>query len=305
MRFSFLRIIRYAFQNFFRNFWLSVATLSVIIILLFFVNVIIVMNQVKTSLLTAVDQKIDISLFFKQEVPQADVLKIEDELNANPLVSKVEVISPDAGLEQLKSKHPDLGDKILPALGSNPLGYTLKVSAKELDQYQPLLESIKNNQGYVSKLDNPPALFDSEQFTSAASKLSDQVNTVAIILAVIFFLVALTIMFNSIRVSIYTHREEISIMKLVGATNRFIRMPYILESILYSVISVSVSIGILYIVLGFVQPYVDRFMGDLLHVDLVGFYQSQSLVIFGSQFIAITLLTIISTTLALRRYLRA
>jgi cell division protein FtsX len=85
---TFFRIIKYAIQNFFRNFWLSIATLLVVVILLFFVNVIIAMNQVKTSLLRAVDQKIDISLFFKQEIPEADVLKIKDELNANPAVSK-------------------------------------------------------------------------------------------------------------------------------------------------------------------------------------------------------------------------
>ncbi len=302
---SFFRIIKYAVQNFFRNFWLSVATLLVIIILLFFVNVIIAMNQVKTSLLGAVGQKIDIALYFKQEVPEADVLRIEDELNANQAVSKVEVISPQAGLEKLKSEFPDIGEKILPALDSNPLGYTLKVSAKQLDQYQPLLDSISKNDDYSSKLDNPPALFDSKQFTLAASKLSDQVNTVAIILATIFFLVALSIMFNSIRVSIYTHREEISIMKLVGATNRFIRMPFVIESVMYSCISILITIGVLYFLLGFLQPYLDRFLGDVVHVDLIGYYSSQFIPIFGLQFIVITLLAVLSTTIALRRYLRA
>jgi cell division transport system permease protein len=198
-----------------------------------------------------------------------------------------------------------MGEKILPALDSNPLGYTLKVSAKELGQYQVLLDSLEKNDDYVSKLDNPPALFDSKQFTATASKLSDQVNTVAIILAILFFLVALLIMFNSIRVSIYTHREEISIMKLVGATNRFIRMPFIIESVLYSVISVLITIGILYFVLGLLQPYLDRFFADLFHVDLIGYYTSQALPIFGSQLLGITFLAVVSTTLALRRYLRA
>jgi cell division transport system permease protein len=277
----------------------------VVVILLFFVNVVVVMNQIKTSLLSAVDQKIDIPLFFKQEVPEAEVLKIEDELNANPVVSKVVLITPDAGLEQLKNRHPELGEKILPALGSNPLGYTLKISAKELDQYPALLDSFDKNERLLSKLDSPPTLFDSKKITATASKISDQVNTVAIILVIIFFMVALLIMFNSIRVSIYTHREEIGIMKLVGATNRFIRMPFVIESIMYSLISVLITIGILYFIIGLMQPFLNRFFGDLFHIDLIGYYNSQFIPLFGLQLIGITFLAVVSTTLALRRYLRA
>lgn len=299
----FLRVCKYAIQNFFRNFWLSMATLVVIVILLFFINIVIAMNQVKSSLLMAVDQKIDISLFFKQGVPEAEVLTIEDELNARESVSRVELITPDAGLEQLKARYPNVAEKILPALDSNPLGYTLKIRAKRLEDYQALLSELESNTEYMAKLDTIN-LFDSKAFTSQASELSRKVNFAALILAGIFFFVALLIMFNSIRVSIYTHREEISIMKLVGATNWFIRTPFIIESVLYSLISVLSTIGILYFGLGFLQPYLDRFFGDLLKVDLIGYYSDQFLIIFGMQFIVITFLAVASTTIALRRYLR-
>ena len=297
------RVLKYALQNFLRNFWLSIATLIVIIILLFFVNIVVAMNQVKSSLLSAVDQKIDISLFFKQGVSEADILKIEDELNTRETVSSVELITPDAGLEQLKSRYPNIAEKILPSLDTNPLGFTLKIRARELDDYQALLADLENNEEYVSKLDTIN-LFDSKTFTAQASELSRKVNIAALVLAGIFFLVALLIMFNSIRVSIYTHRDEISIMKLVGASNWFIRTPFIIESILYSVISILFTIGALYFSLGFLQPYLDRFFGDLLRVDLISYYRSQCIPIFGLQFIAITVLAITSTTIALRRYLR-
>jgi len=300
---SLFRVFAYATQNFFRNFWLTVATLIVMVILLFLINITVSIDQIKTALLTEVDQRIDISLFFKQNVPQAEVLAIKEELERNENVAKIVVISPDEGLTTVQQRYPKIAEKILPTLQANPLGFTLRIKAATIENYTTLLADIEKNESIAEKLDSANFV-DSRIFTAQAASLSEKINIATLALAIIFVLIASVIIFNTIRVSVYTHRDEISIMKLVGATNWFVRAPFLIESVFYSLLSMGIMIGLLFFLLNFIQPYMTRFFAGFISVNLIEYYRSNFWTIFGLETLLIVTLNSVSTTFAMRRYLK-
>jgi len=300
---SILRVIKFAFQNFFRNFWLSLATLTVIIITLLLINTIIVIDQIKIAMLEAVEHQIDISLDFKPSIAEAEVLQTRDEIRSDIRINDVLIVTPEENLDKFTQRYPEIGEVIIPALDKNPLGYTLKIRANDLDDYSDILSGLEANAEYTSKLDNAD-LHDYRLFTSQANIISEKVNLGAVALASIFLIIALIIVFNTIRISIYTHREEIAIMRLVGASNWFIRAPFLIESVLYSVVSVLILVGIIFGILQFLQPIINNFLVDFTSIDLIAYYTTNAVALFGYQILIVAIINITSSFIALRRYLR-
>ena len=119
----------------------------------------------------------------------------------------------------------------------------------------------------------------------------------------VFILIASLIVFNTIRVAIYTHRQEIGVMKLVGATNWFIRSPFLLEAVVYGIIACVAGIAIVYPMLNFVQPYVNNFFLTT-QFSLTGYFTDNFWAIFGLELLMIILINIISSSVAIRKYLK-
>jgi len=300
-----VRVTKYAFQNFFRNFWLTVATLIVILIFLTLVNVVISINYMKSVALEAFSERIDISLDFKQTITEYEILALQDALKKNEAVKSIEMITPDENLFSFQSRYPELSEKILPVLDTNPLGYSLIIRAREIEDYAGILDSIESDSSITDLLYAAPQLLDTRAITVTLAAVIEKINQVASGFAVIFFFIAIVIIFNSIRVSIYTQREEINIMRLVGATNTFVRLPFMIEAALYSIVALALMTILAVIAL----PLVDAFMNEKIFagfttLDVSNFYSTHYIEIFGTQFLGLIFLTAASTIYALRRYLR-
>lgn len=301
---SIIRVFGFAVQNFFRNGWLSLATLTVIIITLLLVNVIVSMEYVKSSLMYAIQERIDISIDFKQQIPEASVLTVKQDLEKDSRVRSIIIVTPEENLERFKMRHSEIGEKVLPLLEKNPLGYTLKIQANQLEDYDGLLTAIESNQEHEGQLE-AARLNDLRLFTARAATISEKINFAAMILAGIFFVIALIIVFNTIRVGIYAHREEISIMRLVGASSWFVKMPFLIESVMFAAIATGVVLLTYPVLLNFLQPSLDAFMADLAPINIYSYYASNGVLIFALEFAIVALFNFTSTQIALRRYLRA
>jgi cell division transport system permease protein len=123
------------------------------------------------------------------------------------------------------------------------------------------------------------------------------------LLSVMFVVIAFFIIFNTIRASIYTQRMEISIKKLVGASNWFVRGPYIVESLFFSILSVLITYSAVLVFSGLIDPYMHVVFGDVS--ILTNYFKSNIIVFAGLQFAAVFVLTIVSSALAMRKHLRA
>lgn len=298
---SFYRILKFAWQGFLRNFWLSIITISIIVLVLFTVNFLIILNIVTDSAINDIQNKIDISIYFQKDVKEEKVLEVKDYLSSLSQIQEIKYISQQQALDDFRQRHKN--DLVilqsLSELDSNPLGATLIIEAKQISDY-PQITTFLNNSKY-NNLVIDKNFEDHKVFINKIKDISDRINNAGIVVTSIFIFIAILIVFNTIRVAIYTHKDEIAIMRLVGANNIFISMPFVIEGVIYSILGLAISLAILYPLLNFIQPYLSNFFTGSV-IDL-GDYFDKNYFIFVYEFIGVVLLNIIGSMIAIRRYL--
>lgn len=231
----FLRIIKTAWHGFWRNGWLSLVAIFIMTQVLLLVGLFILINVGVNQVIQKVNDSIDVAIFFKDYVPDSDILGFKDKITAISGVKSVRFVSRKDAMERyIKSGRQNPG--LLEAIGNDanffPASLELKVAqtsqieevaAKVLGQDQNKIvsnTSLDRNKDLINKLRR-------FNYLLAWGDLG---------ISLILMIVALLIIFNTIRITIFTRREEIEIMKLVGATDWYIRWPLILEGTLYGFI---------------------------------------------------------------------
>jgi cell division transport system permease protein len=183
-------------------------------------------------------------------------------------------------------------------LGKNPLNPVLIIKAKSIDQYDALILNL-------NKIDDE--IIESRNFENhklileKINNISHKVNEVGVFVSLVFIIVTVLVVFNAIRVAIYTHRREIGIMKLVGASNWFVRSPFLFSGIIYALIGTLATIAIYYPFLTILQPYLETFFVGY-DVNIVSYFNENFIRIFGLEFLAAALINIIASFTALGRY---
>lgn len=297
------RAIKFALQNFWRNIWLSLITIFIILLTLLLINILITVNILANHAIKLVEEKVDVSVYFNSQATENQVLGVREKLLTLVTVQDVKYVSEEEALNAFKEQHKD-DPKIMESLaeiGKNPLGATLIVRARNPQDYPTIIDSL--NKEEYSQIIEDMDLEDHKEVISRITNLTAKVYQVGLVLSLIFAIVVLLIVFNTIRIAIYTHREEIGIMKLVGANNWFVRLPFVIEGVFYSLVACILVAVIIYPLLGVLQSYVGNFF-DSGDFNLVAYFSNNFLTIFGLEFLAMVILNIISTAWATRKYLK-
>lgn len=296
------RTLRYAFQDFWRNFWLSLITVTVVFIALFSINTLHLVKTISDYTIQTVEKKIDVSVFVNPKVEENVILDLRSRLLGLTEVKEVIYISAEESLETLKRRHAN-DETILQSieeLGENPLGAQLIVQANSTGDYDPII-TLLNEDRYEPIIADKN--FDEHTYIiERVSTVTNRVRTFALALSGLFGVIAIIVVFNTLRVIIYTHREEIAIMRLVGATTWFIRGPYLWQSLMYALFALGVFILVWYPLLGVVQPYVNELLADGSQIDLIAFYNRNFFVLFGSELIGLVLILGIASIIATRKH---
>ncbi|TRZ64560.1 MAG: ABC transporter permease [Spirochaetia bacterium] len=296
-----LRIIKYGFLTFRRNGWLSTATLSIIVLALLVFEGLMIFNVLTKTAVNSLEDKIDISIYFKIDAPEDDILNIQKSLGTLTEVKSVNYVSRDRALEIFKEKHKDDAaiNQSLEELNSNPLLASLNIKANDPSEYATIA-------GYLDKADFK-TMFEKVTYAQNAVVI-DRLNKIigvaekgGFVLIVFLTFIAVLVTFNTIRLAIYSSRDEIGIMRLVGASNSFIRGPYIVEGIIYGFLAAVLSIALTAPIVYFVSPYISVFIAEM---DLWKYFTSN---IFGTLFYQSLFgigLGAVSSIIAVRKYLR-
>ena len=238
----FKRVIRSGFVNFWRSGFLSFSAIVVITLSLTIFGSLIFGSAFGRALLKEVKNKVDINVYFVLDSQETDILSLKKVIENLPEVEKIEYISREKALADFRDKWKDntLILQGLDEIGTNPFPAVINIKAKEPSQYA----------GIASFLDSKSSL--SKEGVSIVEKVNYNQNKIIIdrlgriipavektgsILAIIFIIVAIIITFNTIRLIIFTAKDEISVMKLVGASNLYIRGPFVISGIMYGVFS--------------------------------------------------------------------
>jgi cell division transport system permease protein len=296
------RGILFACQSFWRNIWLSIATIFVVFLALLSVNFLIIVNVISDSAVTAVKDRIDVSVYFKPEVKEAKIAEVKTRLESLSQVKSVVYKSPQENLDAFKAKHQtdENIQETLNSLSGNPMGATLVIKAKDIKDYPEILKAIDDP--VYAELIEEKNYDDNQLVIERIGFIAQSVRRIVLAISLIFTIISLLIIFNTVRIAIFTHQNEIAIMKLVGASNWFIRFPFIFESVISGAIAVLCAILFIYPLLSVLQSYLGNFFVGT-NFDLVGYFNANFIMIFGAQIIAILIINVISSLIAISRYL--
>jgi len=302
---EFSRIIKFSGQSFLRNIWLSIVTITIITLTLLSISFLLIFNLTTKHILSAVESKtaIYVDLTNQATAEQAGILT--DELKKLPTIDQAEFITPELTLNNFKERHKD-DPVILDSLNSlenNPFRGSIRLTVKSINDFPVILAELSKKE-YVSYLEVEDKEFkDAQILISGISDVSQKIQKGGMIISLAFILIAIMVVFNTIQVGIYTHREEIGIMRLVGASNSFIRSPFLLEGVIYSLAALIIMVGLIYPLMMFLQPYVNNFLKDYT-LNLVQTVNTNWLLVFGTPFIAACVINVASSFLAVRRYIK-
>ena len=299
---SLYRVTKFALQNFFRNFWLAIVTTTIMTMSLFVVTILFSLNVVIDHAVNTLHKQVDVSVYFKQEIDPQIVIDFKQELEKISGVKEVVYISKDQALEKFKEKYKD--NKIilesLQELKNNPLGDTLIIQAQSIEDYDKILEILSRPElaPYIQDKD----FQDYNIIINKIADISRTINNIGLALSVIFFIIAVLVSFNTIRIAIYTYREELKIMRLVGASKLFVEAPFLVEGIIYAVLATVVNVAVVFPVLHALQPFLGSFFGEGT-LDLEVYFRNNFVTIFGLEFLGAVLVSVISSWVAVRRYI--
>jgi cell division transport system permease protein len=303
---TFMRMCRYGVNNFSRNAWLTIAATAVMTITL---SVIFISVAARTILADTVDQlrdKVDMSIYLKTETTDDQAAAIASDLEKLSSVKSVTYISPADARAQIvedNKNNPDYLEAIKEATNKTP--GTLRIKVDDINNTSQLSTFVDTNAGLKEHIDsNRKPSFAGERKKTIES-IGSAVNfaqQIGIIASILFVGISMLIIFNTIRMAIFNRKEEIQMMKLIGAERSFIRGPFVVEAMVYGFIAALIASALGYVLLYSIAPTLKSYeINAQPTLDLVTYYAA--FVLLGMILIG-AFIGIISSLLATRRYLK-
>lgn len=302
---TFVRMCRYGVNNFSRNAWLTVAATAVMTITLLIVFATLAARNTLASSVEVIRKNVDMSIYVKTDTSDENVTKIRKGLEGLKSVEKVDYVSPEearARYARANSDDASTLNALNEATNRNP--GTFNVQLVNIDDTSELKKYVDTNETVKSNIDpNRPPSFAGDRKTAIEGIAKGVVfaERAGLIATVVFVVISALIVFNTIRMAIFNRRDEIEMMKLIGADKSFIRGPFIVEAVVYGFIAavLATALGVM------------GLMG--LKGRLIGGIELQPTIDFVLTYIGFVLLSmillgavigIISSLLATRRYLK-
>lgn len=295
------RTFKEGMHNFYRNGWLSFATVSVLAISLYIISVTLLIGITANMVLKNMQEKINVSVYFNPSVPQESILSIKNQLMTYSEIQSIEFVSKDQAFSDLKqiSENDASIKQAIEVIGDNPLLSSLVIKAKSNDQYDIIVKAISNS-AFRDQI-NRITYDENREIIARLNTIVHLVEQVGLTLGIVFVFIGVLITFNAIRLTMYAHKQEFEIMRLVGASNMYIRMPFIFEGIFYGIASAIIVVLLLFATVKFVAPIT---RDSIPQGDLMAFYLGHFWTSLGGLILSGIVLGTVSSTIAIRRYLK-
>lgn len=296
------RVINSGWKSFLRNKSFSVAVVFILVFVLILIPCLFVFQGMTRFLTSSVQEKADISVYFVQESLPKDILFIQEKLEELPEVKSVIYLSKQEVMEKFVEKHKN-DEKIMQGLeeyGNNPFFACLNIKAFQASQYESIMGFLEAS--FINDYIDHTSYSESRTVIEKIFSITSFVNNTGIFLAILFSLIAVLVCFSQIRLAIVNSKEEIKLMRLIGASNWFIRGPFIAQAIIAGIFSAFIAMFVFTLSCFFLSSTIEVFIGDF---NVFEYFINNFALIFSIQFIVGVSLSSLSSIFAIRKYLKA
>lgn len=303
---TFSRIIRTGVVNFFRNLSLAIAAMAVMVVTLTIILISVITSTTLTATINQITDRIDVSVYLVDGLNADDRQAFIQQLEGLDNVAGTTYLDKQAVLNAYKEDNKN-NPELLAAISQtdNPLPATIRVKPKDLNRVGEIQSFLETEKAKELQSEAPSYSGDRKEAIDKISHAANVLQQIGIAGVVLFALVSVLIIFNTIQMAIFNRRDEISIMRLLGASTRYIRGPFVVESVLYGVISAVVSIVLIKLAFVAASGTLEASSLGLLDINFAAQYFDRNFwLLLGAQLLAGIVIGAVSSTIATRRYLR-
>lgn len=252
-----------------RNSFLSFGATGTIALTLVLFLGILALQFLSSQVVVSLQDKIDVSAYFKTDANEEQIMAIKSDLQANTLVKEVIYISRDQALADFKDRHKDdqLIQDSLSNLDGNPLQASLNIKGKDPSMYADIASFLEAHK-FKSVIDKIN-YYENQGAIERIHALSSGVQNWGFVVILLIGLIAIMVTFNTIRLTIYNQKQEIEIMRLVGASNWYIRGPYLAEGGFYGLFAAVIALVVFYPAIYLVSNKISNLIPN---VSLFGYF---------------------------------
>lgn len=299
------RVARYGFIGFIRNGFVSLSAVLIMTITLFVIAGLMVSGAALDSTLQQLKDKVDVSVYFRTNATNEQITDVKKALENLPEVATVAYVSREEALAQFRERHKSdqLTLQALDELNDNPLGASLEIRAKETSQYEAITKFLEtqqeNNIGGSIAIDKVN-FYQNKTAIDRLTNIIDTSDRLGAVATLVLGLASVLIVLNTIRLAIYTSRNEIGVMNIVGASKWYVRGPFMVTGVLYGILSGLTVLILLYPITLWLGPASERFFGAF---NTFSYYTDAFPLLFLVVICSGVALGALSSFLAVRRYL--
>lgn len=295
--------IREAFSHFFRNWTTSFGAVITIFLSLFIIGLFIVGSALVTSAIGTIEDTVTINVFISDDATDDEVQAFQEKLESWQNVQSVNFKSKEDALEEYRNMSSSADSTIAALDGENPLPRSYEVVMEDSSQVEDMANRIKEDTDFQAMADNgdvDESVQYSQEMVGRLFQVTGYIRIACIVLVALLTFIAFIFINNTIRLSITARRREIAIMRLVGASNGFIRGPFVTEGVLQALLGALLSIGVLELVRNFLMPRV---------MNMVSWWQFEIplevyLMTYGALILVGLVIGLFGSAIAMRRYLK-
>lgn len=303
------RVLASGGKNFVRGGAVSVATVLIMTVTLGIIGFLIFFSALFSYSLDMLKDKVNISIYFVTTASEDEMFSMKDQLEKLPQVENVSYTSRDEALAVFRARKADdhLTLQALEEVGGNPLDASLKVRAKNLSEYESIVHFLKASPalsaGGASIIDfiNYEQNKQVRESIDRLSLLIQATRQVGFAVVILFAIASILIAFATIRLAIYSAKDEIAVMRLVGASNAYIQGPFIITGILTGVTAAAIVLLLLWPAAWYAGAKTIEWFGGF---SVAGYYNSHFLLVSATLFASGILLGAVASVLAIRKYLK-
>ncbi|MBX4201196.1 permease-like cell division protein FtsX [Candidatus Parcubacteria bacterium] len=300
---KFKRIFKFAMADFYRNRGISLAAIFILIITILTVTGLFLMHGIGNFIISEVENKIDITAYFKSATSQDDIMGVKNQIiAASPSIKSVEYVSKEDALADFIEKHKDdpTLQEALDQVGDNPFLPSLSiVTSGEAAEYEKVANILKGEQfsSIIEKVDYS----QKKDIIDKVFSITSRITTFGLAFTFVLVLVVMLVVYNTLKLAIDHSKDEITTMRIVGASSSFVRAPFIIQGAMFGVIA--------FVVCFVITAVASLLLSGALSVMMPGFslfhyFLSNLFLIALIQLGFGTGLGIISSVVAVNRYLK-
>jgi cell division transport system permease protein len=303
---TFGRIVRTGMLNFVRNAWLAIAAMAIMIVTLSIILFSVIVNATFKNTVAQITSKIDVSIYLKDEVTPVQTKALIGQIKALPNVQSVTYLDKTQALDAYEKQNAG-NQSLLQAINEtdNPLPATIRIKPKDLNQIDQIRAFVEKPK--IAALQSDPAS-DSGDRRAAINKITHATNILeraGVIAVLVFATISVLIIFNTIQMAIFNRRDELQIMRLLGASTWFIRGPFVVEAVIYGVLSAIASILIINAIFITASSSLQATSFGLLDISYSqSYFEGHYWMLLTLQLVLGILIGAASSVIATRRYLK-